>query len=95
MGEGEAPVTDLRSAIERLRRHPGQLLETGELVDPNGALAGVYKRVGAWGTVQRPTRLGPAMLFNSVQGYPDARVLVGVMASRERVGILLDSPRTG
>jgi 4-hydroxy-3-polyprenylbenzoate decarboxylase len=32
------------------------------------------------------------MIFNSVTGHPDARVLVGLMASRERVGILLDSP---
>jgi 4-hydroxy-3-polyprenylbenzoate decarboxylase len=86
------PVTDLRSALERLKRFPGQLIETNHLVDPNGELAGVYKRVGAGGTVERPTQLGPAMLFNSVVGYPGSRVLVGLMASRKRVGILLDSP---
>jgi 4-hydroxy-3-polyprenylbenzoate decarboxylase len=91
-GEDMAPVTDLRSALERLRGFPGQLTETDHPVDPAGELAGVYKRVGAWGTVQRPTRLGPAMIFNSVTGYPGARVLVGLMASRERVGMLLDSP---
>ena len=32
------------------------------------------------------------MLFNSVTGYDDVRVLVGLAASRERVGILFDSP---
>ncbi|MCX4090804.1 UbiD family decarboxylase [Nocardia sp. alder85J] len=85
-------VHDLRSALELLRRHPGQLLETSHPVDPSGELAGVYKRIGAGGTVERPTRLGPAMLFESVIGYPGARVLVGLMASRERVGLLLDSP---
>jgi UbiD family decarboxylase len=85
-------VTDLRSALERLRRVPGQLIETDQPVDPQGELAGVYKRVGAGGTVARPTRLGPAMLFNSVRGYPGARVLVGLMASRQRVGLLLDTP---
>jgi 4-hydroxy-3-polyprenylbenzoate decarboxylase len=93
VGGGEpVPVTDLRSALERLKGFPGQLIETDHPVDPAGELAGVYKRVGAWGTVPRPTQLGPAMIFNSVTGYPGARVLVGLMASRERVGILLDSP---
>jgi len=86
------PVTDLRSALECLRRFPGQLLETHHPVDPQGELAGVYKRIGAGGTVPRPTQLGPAMLFNAVKGYPDARVLVGLMASRKRVGLLLDTP---
>src|SRR3954471_6617553 len=85
-------VHDLRSALQRLRQHPGQLIETDHPVDPIAELAGVYKRVGAGGTVPRPTRLGPAMMFNNVQGYPGWRVLVGLMASRERVGLLLDSP---
>lgn len=85
-------ITDLRSALERLKRFPGQLLETNHPVDPHAELAGVYKRVGAGGTVARPTQVGPAMLFNSVTGYPGARVLVGLMASRDRVGLLLDSP---
>lgn len=89
---GGPAVTDLRSALERLRRFPGQLIETNHPVDPAGELAGVYKRVGAGGTVVRPTRIGPAMLFNAVQGYPGARVLVGLMASRQRVGLLLDAP---
>jgi 4-hydroxy-3-polyprenylbenzoate decarboxylase len=91
----QAPTTgvhDLRSALELLRQHPGQLIETDHPVDPIAELAGVYKRVGAGGTVPRPTRLGPAMMFNDVQGYPGWRVLVGLMASRERVGLLLDSP---
>ncbi|MBF6193673.1 UbiD family decarboxylase [Nocardia implantans] len=88
----EEPITDLRSALRRLARHPGQLLETDHPVDPIGELAGVYRRIGAGGTVQRPTRLGPAMIFDNVTGYPDARVLVGLMASRKRVGILLESP---
>lgn len=87
----DAPVHDLRSALARLERHPGQLITTDHPVDPNGELAGVYKRVGAGGTVERPTQVGPAMLFNNVEGYPGARVLVGLMASRERVALLLES----
>lgn len=87
-----SPIADLRSALDLLRRHPGQVIETDREVDADGELAGVYKRVGAGGTVQRPTRTGPAMLFNNVKDYPGSRVLVGLLASRERVGLLLDTP---
>ncbi|OBG78303.1 MULTISPECIES: UbiD family decarboxylase [unclassified Mycobacterium] len=86
------PIVDLRSALARLARHRGQLIETDHRIDPIGELAGVYRRVGAGGTVERPTRIGPAMMFNDVTGFPGWRVLVGVMASRKRVGILLESP---
>lgn len=88
----EQPIDDLRSALARLKRHAGQLIETDHPVDPIGELAGVYRRIGAGGTVERPTRIGPAMLFNNVTGYPGWRVLVGMMASRQRVGILVESP---
>lgn len=37
----------------------------------------------------RPTRIGPAMIFNNVKGHEDARVVIGLLASRERVGLLL------
>ena len=84
-------VNDLRSALSRLAEHPGQLHTTAHPVDPHGELAGVYKRVGAGGTVQRPTKLGPALLFENIKGYPGSRILVGLLASRERVGILLDT----
>ncbi|MDE1184252.1 UbiD family decarboxylase [Paraburkholderia sp.] len=88
---GQGEVCDLRSALDRLANYPGQLLETSHEVDPNAELAGVYKRIGAGGTVERPTRLGPAMMFNTLKGYPDSRVLVGLMASRKRVGLLLEA----
>ncbi|WP_322072172.1 UbiD family decarboxylase [Paraburkholderia bannensis] len=88
----DAPVNDLRSALARLAAAPGQLIETSHEVDPHAQLAGVYKRIGAGGTVERPTRLGPAMIFNNIKGYPHSRVLVGLMASRKRVGMLLDAP---
>jgi 4-hydroxy-3-polyprenylbenzoate decarboxylase len=88
----DVTITDLRSALDRLRAYPGQLLETDHEVDPIGELAGVYRRIGAGGTVERPTRVRPAMIFRNIKGYPDSRVLVGMLASRERVGILLDTP---
>lgn len=85
-------VNDLRSALELLRSFPGQLVETDVEVDPMGQLAGVYRHVGAGGTVERPTREGPAMIFNNVKGHPGAPVVIGLLASRRRVGYLLDCP---
>ena len=49
-------VTDLRSALELLKTMPGQLLETQEEIDPEAELSGVYRHVGAGGTVMRPTK---------------------------------------
>ncbi|MCD7746550.1 MAG: UbiD family decarboxylase, partial [Lachnospiraceae bacterium] len=83
-------VTDLRSALELLKTMPGQLVETDVEVEPMAQLSGVYRHVGAGGTVQRPTQEGPAMIFNNVKGHPDAKVLIGLLASRRRVGALLD-----
>mgnify|MGYP001651142832 CR=1 FL=1 len=48
---------------------PGQLVETDVEVDPMAELAGVYRYVGAGGTVKRPTKEGPAMIFNKVKGH--------------------------
>lgn len=82
-------IHDLRTALEYLRAIPGQLLETDVEADPRAEISGIYRYVGARGTVKRPTRLGPAMLFNKVKGHPGARVAIGVLSSRERVGHLL------
>lgn len=91
MSDEKVKVTDLRSALELLKSVPGQLIETNEPVDPNAELSGVYRYIGAGGTVMRPTRLGPAMIFNNVKEHGGARVVIGLLASRERVGLLLDS----
>jgi len=82
-------ITDLRSALQLLKVVPGQLIETDEPVDPKAELSGVYRYVGAGGTVMRPTRIGPAMIFNNVKGHEDSRVVIGVLASRERVALML------
>ena len=82
-------VTDLRSALALLREMPGQLIETDVEVDPMAELAGVYRHVGAGGTVMRPTKEGPAMIFNNVKGHPGAKVAIGLLASRKRVAALL------
>ncbi|MEG0797953.1 MAG: UbiD family decarboxylase [Acidaminococcaceae bacterium] len=84
-------VNDLRSALALLQTIPGQMVETDVEVDPAGELAGVYRHVGAGGTVARPTKTGPAMTFNSIKGHPGAKVVTGVLASRKRVGYLLNT----
>ena len=87
-------VNDLRSALKLLETIPGQLVQTDVLTDPMAELSGVYRHVGAGGTVERPTKEGPAMIFNNIKGHPGARVAIGVLASRERVGMLLDCDPT-
>jgi 4-hydroxy-3-polyprenylbenzoate decarboxylase len=92
----KAPIHDLREGIELLKTMDGQFVSTGVEVDPQAELAGVYRKVGAGGTVARPTRVGPAMLFERVKGY-DIPVIVGVLASRKRIAAFLgaDEKRLG
>lgn len=84
-------VIVLRSALELLESIPGQMVHTDVEVDPSAELAGVYRYVGAGGTVARPTKTGPAMTFENVKGHPGAKVVIGLLASRKRVGYLLNS----
>lgn len=85
-----AKITDLRSALDYLKTIDGQYIETDVEVDPRAELSGVYRYVGAGGTVSRPTQEGPAMVFNNVKGHEGARVAIGLLASRKRVGYLLN-----
>lgn len=84
-------VIDLRSALELLESIPGQMVHTDVEVDPSAELAGVYRYVGAGGTVARLTKTGPAMTFENVKGHQGAKVVIGLLASRKRVGYLLNS----
>jgi len=88
MSEEKTKVTDLRSALEVLSQYDDELIYTDEPVDPIAELSGVYRYVGAHGTVKRPTQVGPAMIFNKVKGYNDMRVLIGLLSSRKRVARL-------
>lgn len=90
-------VIDFRGALELLKSIPGQYVETDVEVEPRAQLSGVYRHIGAGGTVMRPTKEGPAMVFNNVKGHPGARVAIGMLASRTRVGHLLgcDPKRLG
>lgn len=82
-------VRDLRSALELLKTIPGELVETDVEVDPQAELSGVYRHVGAGGTVMRPTKVnGPAMIFHKIKGFEDARVAIGIVGSRKRVAAM-------
>ncbi len=88
----QGTVYDLRSALALLASYPDELISTDVEADPHAEISGVYRYVGARGTVMRPTKLGPAMIFNTVKGFPNVRVLIGLLASRQRVGRLLGVP---
>lgn len=88
--EKECKIYDLRSALECLKKISGQLMETDIEVDPHAELSGVYRYVGAGGTIERPTKEGPAMIFSNIKDHPQAKVVIGLLASRKRVGYLLD-----
>jgi UbiD family decarboxylase len=85
-------VHDLRSALELMQAN-NELVSTNVEVDPNAELSGVYRYVGAGGTCMRPTRKnGPAMIFNTIKGFPGMRVVIGVNGSRKRVSQFLNCP---
>lgn len=85
----ETQPYDLRKVLAELKELPGHYHETNLEIDLNADLAGVYRYIGAGGTVQRPTQEGPTMMFNQVKGFPGVRVMTGIMASRKRVGQIL------
>lgn len=82
----------MRTAIEALKEIPGEYLETDRQVSLMAELTGIYKKLGARGTSRRPTKLGPMMMFNRIEGHEDARVAIGVVGTRARVGHLLNTP---
>ena len=84
-------IIDLRTALAALEETPGQLVSTDVEVDPAAELAGVYRHVGAGGTVARPTKMGPAMMFNNIKGHPGAKVVIGMLADRKRVATFLNT----
>ncbi len=82
-------ITDLRTAIDFLKEQPGQYLETDVAVDPICEAHGIYRYIGAGGTVPPPTGEGPMVVFQNLKGFPGVRGTIGMLASRKRVASLL------
>lgn len=80
---------DLRYALNILKNANKELIETERPVDARAEIAGIYRKLGARGTVMRPTKLGPAMLFHNIKEYPDASVAIGIFGTRARVARIL------
>lgn len=82
-------IRSLRDALRFLETLPNQIVYTDVEVDPAAELSGVYRYVGAGGTVARPTHVnGPAMVFRNIKGHPNTSVAIGVLSSRARVAAL-------
>jgi len=87
-------ILDLRTAIEVLKHTQGQLIETDVEVDTAAELSGVYRYIGAGGTVPRPTNHnGPAMIFHNIKNHENKSVAIGILGSRERVATLFGVPK--
>ena len=84
-------IFDLRSALYVLQQAEGQLLVSNRPVDANAEIAAVYRHVGAGTPVIPPTRIGPAMMFEKVIGFDNMRVVTGILASRERTALLMNT----
>lgn len=74
---GKVNITSLRTAIDGLREL-GDLVETDTPIDPNLEFSALQQRLED----------GPAALFNEVQGYEHARLVVNLFATDERVNAL-------
>ena len=61
-------IYDLRSALEVIRKIPGQYLECDVEADPFCEITSVYHETGCRGTTIRPTKTGPMMMFNNIKG---------------------------
>ncbi len=46
---------DLRKVLAELQEMPGDITKTNVEVNPHAELSGVYRYIGAGGTVKRPT----------------------------------------
>jgi UbiD family decarboxylase len=72
-------ITSLRSTLEYLAA-AGELVATDVEVDPDLEVAAIQKHFDG----------GAALLFNTVKGYPNARICNNVFASAERIARLFD-----
>lgn len=60
---------DLRKVLREIKDNPEDYRETDIEIDPDAEISGVYRYIGAGGTVERPTKEGPAMRAFQILGY--------------------------
>ncbi|WP_411545787.1 UbiD family decarboxylase [Klebsiella pneumoniae] len=84
-----APIQNLLNALALLQQHDNQYVAANYPINPNAELAGVYRHIGAGGTVKRPTRIEVALFFNNLKDCSHSRILVGMRGNRKRAALLL------
>src|SRR5437867_3175816 len=72
-------ISSLRSTLEYLKEN-GELVATDVVVDPHLEVAAIQKHFDG----------GAPLLFESVKGYPNARIMNNVYATAERIARLFD-----
>jgi 4-hydroxy-3-polyprenylbenzoate decarboxylase len=83
------PYTDLRDWIKQLEK-AGELKRIREAVSPILEMAEIADRTAKLGK-GTPAAGGPALLFENVTGYPDARVLMNQFGSERRMKLALET----
>lgn len=73
-------ITHLNTTLDWCREN-GELLETDVEIDPHLQLAGMQKLLDH----------GPALLFNNIKGYPNARFAANLFARDDRICRLFDA----
>ena len=76
-------ITDLRSALEFLKKREGELECVSETVNAYCEVGAIYAKKAGGVPLRPPTQCGPAMLFNRVMPA-DRPVTFGIFGSRER-----------
>jgi len=79
---GKKDISSLRSTLEYLREI-GELVATDVEVDPHLEVAAIQKHFDG----------GAPLLFEKVNGYPDARIANNFYATAERIARLFDVQR--
>ncbi|MBI2955523.1 MAG: UbiD family decarboxylase [Chloroflexi bacterium] len=73
----------LRDFIDKLETLPSELVRIGEEVSPLFAASAILKVAGA-------SAASPAVLFESVQGYPGVKIVGNLLGTRRRLALAMD-----
>ncbi|UAJ65047.1 UbiD family decarboxylase [Candidatus Schneideria nysicola] len=91
--KSEEKEWDLQNSIELLNHIKNEIIYTNDSVNPILELSSIYRYIGAYGTIMRPTKSGPAILFNNIKDYPHIKILIGLLCSRQRIAHLFHTKK--